>query len=448
MHRESAGPDRPEPRATLAEAARTLLGRVDELADRARAETESSEAAYREIVEPADLRTASRETMILLLNLLAGIEDPGLAHTLEHIGRHRARQGVGMDAMLRSFRIDFHIVGESLFAWLNARPTVVMQQWTDLVLPLWQAIDKISVEVSQAYRDAEAEMAGEREKELRALFDELLHGTGPMSAVVRRAASRFGLAERGRYVVVRADAPGHGQAPERALRQIGLHSVWLEDAGLLTGIVVLGRTTRPRLGACLEEALQARAGISPPYQALADTRHQIWLADAARDASPPGHRRVVEVAEDIPSVFIGGAPEITRHLADVLSAALAPAREPERARLLETLRVYLDGDGSPTGTARALYRHRNTVLNHLRRFQELTGLDLSRPRDLATAVLALRAVHRLGLLHHHDQRVPHRDACPSRALQCVAWRAFLRCGKLCPEGPATEREGQSAGSFT
>ncbi|HYZ52002.1 MAG TPA: helix-turn-helix domain-containing protein [Streptosporangiaceae bacterium] len=383
----------------LGEAARTLLGMVDELADRARTETQSSEAAYREIVEPGDLRTASRETIILLLNLLAGIDDPGLAHTLEDIGHRRARQGVGMDAMLRSFRIDFRIVGESLFAWLNARPTAVMQQWTDFMLPLWQAIDKISVQVSQAYRDAEAEMAGELEKELRALFDELLYGTGPMSAVVRHAASRFGLAEHGRYMVIRADAPGHGQSPERALRQIGLHSVWLQDAGLLTGIVVLGHTTHPRLVECLEEALQVRAGISPPYQALADTRHQIWLADAARDASPPGCRRVVAAAEDIPSVFIGGAPEITRHLADVLSAALQPTREPERARLLETLRVHLDGDGSPAGTARVLYRHRNTVLNHLRRFEELTGLDLSRPRDLATAVLALRAAHRLGLEH-------------------------------------------------
>jgi hypothetical protein len=44
-------------------------------------------------------------------------------------------------------------------------------------------------------------------------------------------------------VVVRADAPGHSQSPERALRQIGLHSVWLKDAGLLTGIVALDRTT-------------------------------------------------------------------------------------------------------------------------------------------------------------------------------------------------------------
>lgn len=47
-----------------------------------------------------------------------------------------------------------------------------------------------------------------------------------------------------------------------------------------------------------------------------------------------------------------------------------------------------------TTTARTLFRHRNTVLNHLRRFEELTALDLSRPRDIATAVLALRAADR------------------------------------------------------
>jgi DNA-binding PucR family transcriptional regulator len=35
------------------------------------------------------------------------------------------------------------------------------------------------------------------------------------------------------------------------------------------------------------------------------------------------------------------------------------------------------------------------VLNHLRRFEQLTGLDLSRPADVATAVLSLRALHRL-----------------------------------------------------
>jgi hypothetical protein len=397
MHTESARPERSDPAdATLGTAARALLSMVDVLADRSRAETEQSEAAYREIVEADDLRAASRETITLLLNLLAGIDDPGLAHTLDNIGHRRARQGVGMDAMLRSFRIDFHIVGESLFAWLSTTPTPSMRQWTEFVLPLWQAIDTISVEVSRAYREAEAEMAGELEKELRALFDELMYGTGSMNPAVLRSASRFGLAEFGRYMAVRADAPGHGESPERALRLNRVHSVWIQDAGLLTGIVVLGRVTRPQLSDLLVESLRGRAGTSPPYRALADTRRQIWLADAARDSIPPGEHRVVSAAEDIPSVFIGGAPEVSRHLADALSGALGQAREPERARILETLEAHLGGDGSPTATARILYRHRNTVLNHLRRFEELTGLDLSRPSDTATAVLALRAVHRFG----------------------------------------------------
>ena len=79
-----------------------------------------------------------------------------------------------------------------------------------------------------------------------------------------------------------------------------------------------------------------------------------------------------------------------------LADALGSTSESDRARPLETMRAHLEGSGSPAETAQALYRHRNTVLNHLRRFEELTGPDLSRPRDLATAVLAVRAAHRLG----------------------------------------------------
>ncbi|HEY6497702.1 MAG TPA: helix-turn-helix domain-containing protein [Trebonia sp.] len=396
MHTEQAGPGRPDPDATLAAAARTLLGQVDVLAEHARAETVLSEADYREIVEPDDLRAASRETIMLLLNLLAGIDDPALAGTLDKIGRRRARQGVGMDAMLRSFRIDFHIVGESLFTWLSVRPTPSMREWTEFVLPLWQAIDTISVDVSRAYRDAEADMAGELERELRALFDELMYSASPMSPAALRTASRFGLAERGRYLAVRADAPGQGESPERALRQAGAHSVWTQDAGRFTGIVALSQGGCPTLSECLAEVLPGRTGISPPYAELTGTRSHIWLAEAARDSLPAGEHRVMSADADIASVFIGGATEVSRHLAGAMSEALCRGRGTESARLLETLRAYLDGDGSPTSTARTLYRHRNTVLNHLRRFEELTGLDLSRPTDTATAVLAVRAIHRFG----------------------------------------------------
>lgn len=397
MHKSSLGPERPRPATLLSEAAHSLLGMVDELAEQAHLESQRKEAAYRELVDPAEHRQACRETMVLVLNELAHIENVDLGRTLAQIGRRRARQGVGMEAMLHSFRIDFQVAGEALYAWLTTRPPDITTQWAEFVLPLWRAIDKISVIVSEAYRDAEAEIAGELERDARALFEELLHGTGPMSAVVRRAASRFGLGERGQYVVVRADADLPNQSVEVALRELGLRSVWLHEANLLTGIVVLGPASYAQLRACLVDSLDTRVGASPIYHALEDTRRLVWLADAARDASPPGQHNVIMAAEDLPSVFVGAAPEISQQLASSLAVALRAARPAERARLLETLHAHLSGDGSITTTAARLYRHRNTVLNHIRRFEELTGLNLSRPGDLATAVLSLRALHRLGL---------------------------------------------------
>jgi hypothetical protein len=381
-------------RAALTEAAHALLDRVHELGELAAAETQASEDSYRALVEPDDLRSACRETVTLLLNKLAGADDPDGERALDDVGRRRARQGVGMDAMLRSFRIDFRIVWELLIRWLEERPADVLVDWKTFVLPLWQAVDEISVRVGRSYRIAENEMVDERERDLHALFDELLHGTGPMSAIVRRIASRFGLGEQARYVVVRADADPGSRPPDRALSEMGVHSVWLLDSDVLTGIVAARRDDE-QLAGYLRNVLRTRAGVSPPYTALQDTRRQIWMADAARDSTPPGSAAVVFIADDLPAAFIGGAPEIADYFGSTLLAALASTRAQERARLLETIRAHLEGDGSLTGTARRLFRHRNTVLNHLRRFEELTGLDLSRPRDVATAVLALRAVRRL-----------------------------------------------------
>jgi DNA-binding PucR family transcriptional regulator len=62
--------------------------------------------------------------------------------------------------------------------------------------------------------------------------------------------------------------------------------------------------------------------------------------------------------------------------------------------LRETLRVYLREELSPTRAARALYTHRNTVLNRLARAQALLPAPLA-GRHLPVA-LALEVVHWLG----------------------------------------------------
>ncbi len=72
-------------------------------------------------------------------------------------------------------------------------------------------------------------------------------------------------------------------------------------------------------------------------------------------------------------------------LADVHDA-LARCTPAERVRLEEAVRRYLD-TGSIGAAAEALYCHRNTLANRLRRFADLTGVDPLVPADAARLVV-------------------------------------------------------------
>ena len=64
----------------------------------------------------------------------------------------------------------------------------------------------------------------------------------------------------------------------------------------------------------------------------------------------------------------------------------------ERDLLLTTLAAWLECDGSARRAAVQLYCHRNTVVNRLRRLEQLAQRSLARPRDLVELTLALDAL--------------------------------------------------------
>ena len=74
-------------------------------------------------------------------------------------------------------------------------------------------------------------------------------------------------------------------------------------------------------------------------------------------------------------------------LAADVDAALATCGQVERERLLETARSYL-ATGSVAASAEALFCHRNTLMNRMRRFTALTGIDLAVPAQAARLVVA------------------------------------------------------------
>ena len=70
-----------------------------------------------------------------------------------------------------------------------------------------------------------------------------------------------------------------------------------------------------------------------------------------------------------------------------VDAALARCGPVERARLVEAVRSYLT-TGSIAQSAEQLFCHRNTLMNRLRRFTELVGIDVTIPQQAARLVVA------------------------------------------------------------
>ena len=69
-------------------------------------------------------------------------------------------------------------------------------------------------------------------------------------------------------------------------------------------------------------------------------------------------------------------------------AAIDELPQPDRDRLVDTVLQFCT-NGSIKETAETLFCHRNTIVNRLLRFRDLTGLDVTIPVDAARALIAI-----------------------------------------------------------
>ncbi len=117
-----------------------------------------------------------------------------------------------------------------------------------------------------------------------------------------------------------------------------------------------------------------RIGIGSAVDGLASVGDARRRADTALEICPRTGG-TVRLADHLPAALVASSPELGGALAE---------------RVLGPL-LRLDCDGSAQRAGERLYCHRNTVLNRLRRCEQLTGRSLARPADLVEISLALTA---------------------------------------------------------
>ncbi|GGL63179.1 PucR family transcriptional regulator [Streptomyces fumigatiscleroticus] len=383
----------------LHRAARVLLDDLPELTDRLVAVLQEQEPAYRSALA-ADPAQTWQEVHRSLRHSVASLLDPRSTRDAARrcswkIGATRAEQGLPLDALLHAFRLGGSLVWQELVEVTSRTAPEDVRLLVHVASDVWNFVDEHCTLVADAYRQVERQLSWRRENRARLLAAALLDGSSRI-ADLPEAAQALDLPEQGRYVVV-AVAGGHpaGCAGARAAAvPEGLRVHWHTGVEVDYGIVLVDGDglpePEPGPGG---SATGVRIGVGSVVEGLAAVGDARRTADTALSICPEGGG-TIRLTEHLPAALVVSGPELGRALAEQVLGPLMRLEPADREVLLDTLTTWLACDGSAQRAGERLYCHRNTVLNRLRRCEQLTGRCLARPADVVEISLALTA-HRL-----------------------------------------------------
>ncbi|MFJ3100813.1 PucR family transcriptional regulator [Streptomyces sp. NPDC086835] len=410
--------------AVLHRAAQVLLDDVAGLTTILVSELREQEPAYRAAID-ADASEVWQEVHQSLRHNVASLIRPRecrdiARRTSRAIGAYRAEQGIPLDAVLHAFRIGGAMVWQGLVDETARRHPEDVRLLVHVAADVWNFVDEHCAVVTDAYRETERRMEWRRENRLRLTTAALLDGTARITDLPD-ASSLLGVPQDGRFVVIAAVAPHPHPAGPPVTLPPGVPVVWHSTPEAELGIVHLADPDRPpadgahslddpagapggeelaaapaapldpaALAAGVEAAPGVRVGIGSVVVGLAAIGEGRRLAGTALRACPRTGG-VVLLDDHLPAAVVVSSPDLGRALAERVLGPLYGIDPADRDLLVDTLTVWFEAEGSAQRAATRLYCHRNTVLNRLRRFEQLTGRSLSRPSDVVEVSLALTA---------------------------------------------------------
>ncbi|GGS35406.1 PucR family transcriptional regulator [Streptomyces badius] len=405
----------------LHRAARVLVASLPALTDRLVEALYAQEPAYRAAID-SDRAEVWQEVHHSLRHNVGSLIQPRefreSAHrTSRWIGEIRAEQGVPLDAVLHAFRMGGAMVWQDLVDETARRDPDDIRLLVHVAADVWNFVDEHCGVVADAYRQAERRLSWRRENRQRLMVAALLDGTARI-ADLAEAAEMLGLPEQGRYAVLAVATGPRGPAaggvsgagaaqggPRSAARApvelplgaSGATALWHPGPDAEFAILPLAGSPGElsALAAALDVPAGARAGIGSAVEGLAALGDARRLAETALRACPASGGTVL-LDEHLPDALVVSSPALAGALTDRVLGPLDRLDPADRDVIVETLTAWLDADGSAQRAGARLYCHRNTVLNRLRRFEQLTGRCLTRPRDAVEVSLALAARRLLG----------------------------------------------------
>jgi len=318
------------------------------------------------------------------------VEDPGRSQrigreTYVGLGRGERAAGRSLEALLSAYRTGARI------AWRAAVDAGVdggldPQDLYALGEAIFAYIDELSAESADGYAQEQSREAGERSRRTRACVRALL-ARPPSAAEVTAAADELGWAVPERIAVVVGPAEAATALVGRLQPEDLVAVLDDEVVAVLADPVAPG--LRERLAAAARHGTVLGVG---PSVAPGEAAASAGRARAARDlgTGDPAHGPVVVAEEHLPALLLRRDPGLGHDLAALLLGPLRDETPASAARLLETLRAWLDHQGRVETVARVLDVHPQTVRYRLARLRDLLGDAVDDPDGRFALQLAVR----------------------------------------------------------
>jgi hypothetical protein len=356
---------------------------------RAEAGREMAEAFGSEIAAFERLPAASRDDVVVGVerNLArwwrwlstGATPSEGDFDPLREWARTRASEGVRLEDLLRAIWLGGRVGWDLIRRHARTEEASVLIEAAGLLM---RYVDQISTVVAHTYLAEREALVSEEERRTRTLLDRLSGGE-ELDPADLELAQRLGVPVQPAYtpfaIVMPGRPPGRHAALAARLRARGLALAVTE------GDRVVGLTWRPLELAELDEGPDLLMAIAEPTPRgeLAEARGELVLL--AEHGRRFGWRGLLEAGEHLPEILMLRSPGVAARLR---AEVLAPLDDPEHAELRRTLEALLRARFDRAATSAALHIHRNTLAYRLRRIEEIAGLDLASPRDLARLYLA------------------------------------------------------------
>lgn len=333
-------------------------------------------------VPNAELAAAARASFAGLIERMRVPDSTKAQAAAFAVGTSRARAGISRAALMTAIRLDYVVLWNALVAVASESDAQLLLRHADYV---WQVVDEYAGYAQDGYLAERELLTDERQLLERALVSELVDtDTRPALERTTEIAAALGIPARAHWVVLAAEgteavALRQTLAGDPRMRESLLSSY--RGATLLLLVTATAWHTRPALQELRANNLGAIVTVEGIEEVWSGARLASELA-----ALPPrkgGRRSFTDWPRLVRTQLTGTPYELVLNF----EAKLAECSPAERDAIEESVRAYLE-TGSVQAAASQMFCHRNTITNRLRRFTELTGIDVTVPTEAASVVLA------------------------------------------------------------